>query len=57
LALPILLPPAAFVAVALGVFYLVEMLFFVTLKAGQVTKRAAKRPVKQVNVPRLDLRS
>jgi hypothetical protein len=54
-ALPIVLPPALLVAVALGAFFVLEAVVWVLLKAGEQVKRAFGRPVpKRVNPPHLE---
>jgi hypothetical protein len=58
LALPFLLPPAIAVGSGLAVFYLIEMVLFFPLKAGQAIKeRRLRQPGKKVNAPRLDWRT
>jgi hypothetical protein len=59
LALPIVLPPAILICVALLVSFLVEALVWIPLKVGELTARAL-RPTqehKQVNGPHLEWRS
>ena len=58
LALPILLPPAVLVAIALGLFFLIELIAWVPLKLVHSVKSArGTTALKQVNRPSLDWRS
>lgn len=57
MALPVVLPPAVVVIVALVVFYALEAVVWVVLKGGELVKRATGRPSrKQVNPPTFDWR-
>ena len=57
-ALPVVLPPAVVVAVALAVFYVLEAVVWMALKVVDLVKRAAGRPPrKQVNPPTFEWRS
>jgi hypothetical protein len=57
LALPIVGRPALVILVALTVFYLVELLFYVPLKLfGQKTRAPQAPTAKDVNAPELELK-
>lgn len=56
LALPIVLPPAVLVAVALVVFFLVECVVWVPLKAVELAKRRLGRPAKKAVGPKLTIK-
>lgn len=55
-ALPLVLPPAILVGIGLGVFYLLELLLVLPLKAGRALRPAATKqePPKRVAVPTFD---
>jgi hypothetical protein len=53
LALPIVLPPAVLIAVALVLFYLVECVVWVPLKVNEIVRRRLSRDAKKVVAPRL----
>ena len=55
-ALPFVLPPALLVLVALGAFFLLELMLVVSLKVGRAFKAAVtkKEPRKEIVVPRFD---
>ena len=54
----IVLPPAILILVALGVFYLVELLLYLPLRVTTAIKaRGGQEVPKQVNAPTLDLES
>ncbi|HEY0636872.1 MAG TPA: DUF1353 domain-containing protein [Pseudonocardiaceae bacterium] len=53
LALPIVLPPAVLVVLALGVFHLVELAAWLLLLAGRLLRGALGEGGKRVNRPRL----
>jgi hypothetical protein len=58
LALPILIPPAVMIGLALVTFFLLEMLFVGLLSLGRAAMRASgKPPTKQLNVPKFDWKS
>ena len=57
LALPITLPPALLVLLALGVFFVVEMIFYLPLAAVKAIRVRRGTPQRQeVNAPSLDLK-
>jgi hypothetical protein len=53
LALPIVLPPAVVIAVALVLFYLLECVVWVPLKVNEIVKRRLSLDAKKVVAPRL----
>jgi hypothetical protein len=53
LALPIVLPPAVVIAVALVLFYLLECVVWVPLKINEIVKRRLSQDAKKVVAPRL----
>jgi hypothetical protein len=56
---PIVLPPAALILLALGIFYVLEFVLWVPLKIGElvVRRRPAAPTPKQVNMPELELKT
>lgn len=56
LALPIVLPPAVLVALALVVFFLIECIVFVPLKAVELAKRRLGRDAKKAVGPKLTMK-
>lgn len=57
LALPVLLPPALLVGLALAVFFAVEWIVWLPLRVGQACRRRlSPTPAKQVNRPRVEWR-
>jgi len=57
--LPIVVPPAILIAIALLLFTVLEAFFYVTLKVSQSIKRrvAPEQPQKEVNPPQLSLKT
>lgn len=55
-AVPIVVPPALLVVVALALFFVVEAILWVPLKVVEVAKRRRRTPAKQVNAPSFEWR-
>jgi len=52
-ALPIVAPAAAVIVITLPVFYLIELLAWIPLKASRSVRKGHRRPAKKVNKPTL----
>lgn len=59
LILPIVVPPALLILLALGIFYVLEVLAWIPLKVSSAMKAKSPKaePPKQVNTPKLDFKT
>jgi hypothetical protein len=59
LILPIVVPPALLILLALGIFYVLEVICWIPLKVSSVIKAKSPKadPPKQINTPNLDFKT